>query len=134
MKEKTWELKEIIEVIKQNTYEKKNKKNTIPEALISTKGQQANKEEPIQKMERFGTKPKNKNFNQMVKRMTEGERNEPDESSCDMDENKRHMKEIKKIEETSKHNTATVEINCVRKKFKFYTGSPLTIMPMDKKQ
>ena len=38
MKEKTLELKKIIELIKQNTYEKKNKKNTIPEALISTKG------------------------------------------------------------------------------------------------
>ena len=37
MKEKTLELKKIIELIKQNTYEKKNKKNTIPEALISTK-------------------------------------------------------------------------------------------------
>ena len=36
-KEKTLELKKVIELIKQNTYEKKNKKNTIPEALISTK-------------------------------------------------------------------------------------------------
>ena len=36
MKEKTLEMKKIIELIKQNTYEKKNKKNTIPEALIST--------------------------------------------------------------------------------------------------
>ena len=39
-KEKTLELKKIIELIKQNTYEKKNKKNTIPEALISTKEKQ----------------------------------------------------------------------------------------------
>ena len=37
MKAKTLELKKVIELIKQNTYEKKNKKNTIPEALISTK-------------------------------------------------------------------------------------------------
>ena len=37
MKEKTLELKKVIELIKQNTYEKKNKRNTIPEALISTK-------------------------------------------------------------------------------------------------
>ena len=37
MKEKTLELKKIIELIKQNTYEKKNKKNTIPEALIASK-------------------------------------------------------------------------------------------------
>ena len=34
MKEKTLEMKKTIEMIKQNTYEKKNKKNTIPEALI----------------------------------------------------------------------------------------------------
>ena len=37
MKEKTLELKKTIELMKQNTYEKKNTKNTIPEALISTK-------------------------------------------------------------------------------------------------
>ena len=37
MKEKTLEMKKIMELIKQNTYEKKNKKNTIREALISTK-------------------------------------------------------------------------------------------------
>ena len=36
-KEKTLELKKTIELVKQNTYEKKNKKNTIPEALISSK-------------------------------------------------------------------------------------------------
>ena len=60
MKEKTLELKKIIELIKQNTYEKKNKKNTILEALISSKEKQMIKEEPIQRMERFGTKPKNK--------------------------------------------------------------------------
>ena len=62
MKEKTLELKKISELIKQNTYEKKNKKNTIPEALISSKEKQMIKEEPIQRMERFGTKPKNKQF------------------------------------------------------------------------
>ena len=59
MKEKTLELKKTIELVKQNTYEKKNKKNTIPEALISTKEKQAIKEEPIQRIERFGTRPKN---------------------------------------------------------------------------
>ena len=62
MKAKTLELKKVIELIKQNTYEKKNKKNTIPEALISTKEKQIIKEEPIQRIERFGTRPKNKNF------------------------------------------------------------------------
>ena len=35
MKEKKLELKKTIEMIKQNTYERKNQKNTIPEALIS---------------------------------------------------------------------------------------------------
>ena len=37
MKEKTLELKKPTELIEQNTYEKKNNKNTIPEALISAK-------------------------------------------------------------------------------------------------
>ena len=35
MKEKKREMKETIEMNKQKTYEKKNNKNTIPEALIS---------------------------------------------------------------------------------------------------
>ena len=60
MNEKTQELKKTIEMIKQNTYEKKNKENTMPEALISTKEKHIIKEEPIQRMERFGTRPKNK--------------------------------------------------------------------------
>ena len=50
MKEKTLEVKKTIEMIKQNTYEKKNKKNTIPEALITTKEKQMIKEEPIQRV------------------------------------------------------------------------------------
>ena len=53
MKEKTLELKKRIELIKQNTYEKKNKKNTIPKALISSKEKQLIKEEPIQRTGRF---------------------------------------------------------------------------------
>ena len=43
-----------IEIFKQITHEKKNKKNTIPEALIPTKEKHARTEKPIQKMERFG--------------------------------------------------------------------------------
>ena len=63
MKEKTLERKKIIELKKkQNTYEKKNKKTTIPEALISTKEKHMINEEPTQRMERFRTRPKNKNF------------------------------------------------------------------------
>ena len=56
------DLKKIIELIKQNTYEKYNKKNTIPEALISSKEKQMIKEEPIQRVERFGNKPENRTF------------------------------------------------------------------------
>ena len=37
MKEKKLEMKKTIEMIKQNTYEKKNNKNTILEALISNR-------------------------------------------------------------------------------------------------
>ena len=58
MKEKTLEMKKTIEMIKQNTYEKKNKKNTIPEALLTIKEKQMIKEEPIQRVEKFGTRPK----------------------------------------------------------------------------
>ena len=59
MKEKKFELKKTIEMIKQNTYERKNRKNTIPEALITSREKEI-KEEPIQKIERFGTRPKNR--------------------------------------------------------------------------
>ena len=36
MKEKKLELKKTIEMIEQETSERKNRKNTIPEALISS--------------------------------------------------------------------------------------------------
>ena len=55
---KKLELKKTIEMIKQNTYERKNRKNTIPEALITSREREI--KEPIQKMERFGTRPKNR--------------------------------------------------------------------------
>ena len=176
MKEKTLELKKIIELIKQNTYEKKNKKNTIPEALISTKEKHIIKEEPIQRMERFGTRPKNKSFgnrtcrfcnaqnwtsmhkcpaleancnkcgkkghytkvcrqkfnnNRTVKRLTEEETNEPNESTSDSDVSIHHIKEIKKINEMNKHFTATVQINGIKKEFIIDTGSPVSIIPPD---
>ena len=58
MKEKTPNMKKTIELIKQDTYEKKNKKNTIPDALITAK-EKTIKEEPIQRMERKnGNRPK----------------------------------------------------------------------------
>ena len=59
MKEKKLELKKTIEMNEQNTYEKKNRKNTIPEALNPDR-EKEKKEESIQKMERFGTRPKNR--------------------------------------------------------------------------
>ena len=178
MKEKTLELKKIIELIKQNTYEKKNKKNTIPEALISTKEKHMIKEEPKQRMERFGTRPKNKNYgnrtcrfcnapnwtpmhkcpaleancnkcgkkghyakacrqkfnnNRTVKRLTEEEMNEPDESTSESDESIHHIKEIKKIKEMNKHFTAVVRVNGVKKEFIIDTGSPISIMPPDER-
>ena len=45
MKEKRFELKKTIEMIKQNTYERKNRNNVIPEALISNREKEI-KEEP----------------------------------------------------------------------------------------
>ena len=178
MKEKTLEMKKTIELIKQNTYEKKIKKNTIPEALISTKEKHIIKEEPIQRMERYGAKPKNKNFgnrpcrycnapnwtplhicpatevncnkcgkkghyakacrqkfniSRTVKRLIEDEMNEPNESSCESEEDIQQIKEIKKIEETNKHYTAIVKINGIAKEFIIDTGSPISIMPPDKR-
>ena len=47
MQENTLELEQTNELIKQNTYEKKNKNNTIPEALISAKEKLVIKEEPM---------------------------------------------------------------------------------------
>ena len=64
MKEKKLELKKTIEMIKQNTYERKNRKNTIPEALILHREKEIKKEEPIQRMERSDTRPKNKFTNE----------------------------------------------------------------------
>ena len=61
MKEKKPEMKKTIEMIKQNTYEKKNNRNTIPEALISNREKEI-KEEPIQRMDKFNSRPR-KTFN-----------------------------------------------------------------------
>ena len=178
MKEKFLQMKKTIELIKQNTYEKKNKKNTIPEALISRKEKHIIKEEPIQRMERYGAKPKNKKFgnrpcrycnapnwtplhkwpatevncnkcgkkghyakacrhkfssSRTVKRLTEDEMKDPNKSSFESEEDIQHIKEIKKIEETNKHHTATVKINGIAKEFIFDTGSPISIIPPDKR-
>ena len=152
--------------------------NTIPEALISTKEKHMIKEKPIQRMERFGTRPKNKNYgnrtcrfcnapnwtpihkcpaleancnkcgkkghyakacrqkfnnNRTVKRLTEEEMNEPDESTSESDESIHHIKEIKKINEMNKHFTAVIRVNGVKKEFIIDTGSRISIMPPDKR-
>ena len=73
------------------------------------------------------------NNNRTVKRLTEDEMNEPNESSCESEESIHHIKEIRKIEETNKHYTANVKINGVIKEFIIDTGSPISIMPPDKR-
>ena len=59
MKEEKPEIKKALEMIKQNTYGKKNNENTIPEAIISNREKEI-KEEPIQRMDKFNTRPRNK--------------------------------------------------------------------------
>ena len=51
-----------------------------------------------------------------MKRLTEEETYEPDESTSDSDESIYHIREIKKINEMSKHFTAVVQINGIQKK------------------
>ena len=58
-----------IGMIKQNTYERKNRKNTIPVALITNREKEIN-EEPKQKMKRFGTRPKNRTIENHVNSAT----------------------------------------------------------------
>ena len=53
-----WNWKKTIKLIEQHTYEKKNKKNTILEALILAEERHTIKEESIQRMEKFGARPK----------------------------------------------------------------------------
>ena len=136
------------------------------------------KEEPIQRMERFGTKPKIKQFgnrqcrfcsspnwspihkcpaleancnkcgkkghlakacrqrtynNRTVKRLTEDEDQQPNESTSESKESIHHIKEIKTTEEQNKHYTATIKINGVRKEFIIDTGSPITMMTLDER-
>ena len=59
--------------------------------------------------------------------------NETNESSCESEESINHIKEIKKIEETNKHYTANLKINGIMKEFMIDTGSPISIMPPDKR-
>ena len=169
MKQPKADMKKTIELIKQDTYDRKHKKNTIPEALIS----KTIKEEPIQRVEK-DWKPKQNtkrncrfcdapNWNSMhkcpAKLVTcnkcgkkghyakvcksgqkirqirqEEEESEKSESETESDSSNsiNHLKEINKIEERPDHYTMTIKINGTPKKFIVDTGSPVTIMPMDK--
>ena len=68
-----------------------------------------------------------------VKKFTEEEMEDRNETSSKSDESIHHRKEIKEIEEKSKHYTAIVKVNGIEKEFIIDTGSPLTIMPPDEK-
>ena len=140
--------------------------------MISTKEKHMIKEKPIQRLERFGTRPKNKNYgnrtcrfcnapnwtpthkcpaleansnkcgkkghyakacrqkfnnNRTVKRLTEEEMNEPDESTSESVESIHHIKEIKKLNEMNKHFTAVVQVNGVKKEFIIDTDHPFQL-------
>ena len=69
--------------------------------------------------------------NRTVKKLTDEETDDRDETSSDSEESIHHIREIKKLEEKNKHYTATVKINEKKKKFIIDTGSPITIMPPD---
>ena len=71
--------------------------------------------------------------NQTVKKLTEQETDDLDETSSESEESIHHIGEIKKIEEKNKHYTATVKKKGKKKEFIFDVGSPITIMPRDEK-
>ena len=141
---------------------KKNKKNTIPEALITTKEKQIIKEEPKQRMKKFGTRPKTRitgnrpcrfcnapnwspiykcpaqdsncnncgkkgNYareckqrvkkNKTVRKLTEEEETEPNESMSESYESIYHIEEINNIVGQQKHYTAKIKINGKPKEF-----------------
>ena len=66
-----------------------------------------------------------------MERLTEEEVDHQDETSNESNESIHHIKEMKRIEETNKHYTATVKINGKKKEFIIDTGSPITIKPPD---
>ena len=73
----------------------------------------------------------NTNNNRTVKRLTEDEPNETDQSSSESEESIHHIKEIKRIDETNKHITTMLKINGIAKEFNIDTGSPISLMPPD---
>ena len=66
-----------------------------------------------------------------MKKLTEEETDDRDETSSDLEKSIHHIREIKTIEEKNKHYTATVKINGKKKEFIIDTGSPITKMPPD---
>ena len=68
-----------------------------------------------------------------MKRLTEEEINEPDESTSDSEESIHHMKEIKKINEMSNLFTETVQVNGIKKELIIDTGSPISVLPPDER-
>ena len=71
--------------------------------------------------------------NRTVKKLTEEEMEDRNEVSSESDKSIYHIKEIKKIEEKSKHYTAIVKVNGIKKEFLIVTRSPRTKMPPDEK-
>ena len=68
-----------------------------------------------------------------MKKLTEEETDDRDKTSSESEESIHHIREMKKIEENSKHYTAAVKINGKKKEFIIDTGSLITIMPPDEK-
>ena len=69
--------------------------------------------------------------NRTVKKLTEEEEVEPNESMSESDESIYHLEEIKKIVEQQKHYTAKIKINGTPKEIVIDTGSPVKIVPLD---
>ena len=68
-----------------------------------------------------------------MRKLTDDERIEPNESMSESDESIYHIKEINNIVEHQKHYTAKVKINGTQRAFIIDTGSPVTIMPLDER-
>ena len=67
-----------------------------------------------------------------MRKLTEDERIEPNDSMSESDESIYYIKEIKNIVEQQKHYTAKVKINGTQREFIIDTGSPVTIMPLER--
>ena len=68
-----------------------------------------------------------------MKRLTEDETQQSNESTSESEEKLLHIKEVRTIEERNKYYPATIKMNGVTKEFIIDTGSPIPIMPPDKR-